>query len=345
MKISLQPMRWLLASAYLLPLAVHAQPTVPETSGTQTSHPADSTMDAMPGMGMSGMNGMNMNMQKDGRQQRPKNKPQGKPSAKSKTGMNMENMPGMQATGSARPRSAPPVGSLPRSDGSAPNSYAHYGMTVMGDMNDDPLISKFMLDQLEYVQGRNGGGVAWDGRARIGYNLNQLWLRSQGQYAHGKTRDADAELLWGHAVAPYWNVMTGVRHDFGGGPARNWAALGIQGLAPYLFYVEATAYVGPSGRTAARLKSEYDLLITQRLILTPELEANIYGRSDPARRLGSGVSDVSAALRLRYEVRRWLAPYVGIGWSRKFGATAAYARSDHEPVLDHQFMAGVRFWF
>ena len=345
MKSSLHPMRWLLASACLLPLAAHAQSTVPEASGTHPSHQTDSTMDAMPGMDMSGMKGMNMDMPQDHQIHQPNSKPQGNPLANPKADMNMEDMPGMQANGATDARSAPPVGSLPRSDGSAPYSYAHYGMMVMEDMNDDPLIGKVMLDQLEYVHGQNGWSTAWDGRARIGYNLNQLWVRSEGQHAHGKTQDADAELLWGHAIAPYWDTMAGVRHDFGGGPSRNWAAFGIQGLAPYLFDVEATAYIGPSGRTAARIKSDYDLLLTQRLILTPEVEANLYGRSDSVRNLGSGLSDATVALRLRYEIRRWLAPYVGIGWSRKFGTTATYAERDHEPVLDHQFMVGVRFWF
>lgn len=338
-------MRALLASACLLPMATHAQSATSGVPDAHASHQPDSAMDAMPGMDMSGMNGMNTDAHKNDQRHRLKSKPKDGPPAKPKGGMNMNSMPGMQIGESTGAQSAPPVGSLPRSDGSAPYSYAHYGMMAMEDMNDDPLISKIMLDQLEYVHGQNGWKTAWDGRARIGYNLNQLWIRSEGQYAHGKTQDADAELLWGHAVAPYWNTMAGVRHDFGGGPSRDWAAFGIQGLAPYLFYVEATAYIGPSGRTAARLKSDYDLLLTQRLILTPELEANLYGRSDPARNLGSGLSDASLGLRLRYEIRRWFAPYVGIAWSRKFGTTASYARRDHEPVLDHQFMAGVRFWF
>ncbi len=336
-------MRGLFATAFLLPMAAHARSATSDVSDAHTSHQPDNIMDAMPGMDMSGMNGMNMDAHKKHRQHPPKSRPQGEPSANPKTDTNMQNMPGMQTTESAHP--APPVGSLPRRDGSAPYSYAHYGMMVMKGMDDNPLISKVMLDQLEYVHGKDGWSTAWDGHARIGYNLNQLWIRSEGQYAHGKTRDADAELLWGHAIAPYWNTMAGVRHDFGGGPSRGWAAFGIQGMAPYLFYVEATAYIGSSGRTAARLKSDYDLLITQRLILTPEVEANLYGRSDPARNLGSGLSDASVGVRLRYEIRREFAPYIGIERTRMFGATADYARDAGERTHDLRLVAGVRVWY
>ncbi|MHB1590558.1 MAG: copper resistance protein B [Sulfuricella sp.] len=240
-------------------------------------------------------------------------------------------------------RPGPPVGSLPRSDGSAGKPYADYGIDM--HMDDDPLIGKFMLDKLEYVHGDKGDSMVWDGRFRIGHDLNRLWVRSEGQRADGKTQDADAELLWGHTYAPFWDVVAGVRHDFGAGPSREWAALGIQGLAPYKFYVEATVYMGSSDRTAARLKTSYDLLLTQRLILTPEVDANLYGKDDPARDIGAGLSDASFGLRLRYEIRREFAPYIGIGVVQKYGKTADISRANGDPVHDFQLLAGVRIWF
>src|SRR5699024_7834914 len=124
-----------------------------------------------------------------------------------------------------------------------------------------------------------------------------------------------------------------------------WATFGIQGLAPYWFEVQATAYAGPSGRTAARLGVSYELLFTQRLILEPELEANLYGKDDPARGIGSGLSDLEFGLRLRYEIRRRFAPYVGIAWTRRFGASADYARADGKPATDREWVAGLRLWF
>ncbi|MEO6146687.1 MAG: copper resistance protein B, partial [Sulfuriferula sp.] len=162
----------------------------------------------------------------------------------------MADMPGMDKTASKQPPAtppAPPVGSLPSSDGSAGKSYAAYGIDMDSmHMEDDPLIAKLLLDKLEYVHGKHDSMV-WDGRFRFGHDLNQLWIRSEGQQAKGKIQDAEAELLWGHTFSPFWTVMTGVRHDFGTGPSRDWAALGIQGLAPYKFDVEATAYLGAAG--------------------------------------------------------------------------------------------------
>ncbi|ARU31104.1 hypothetical protein CAP31_05025 [Sulfuriferula sp. AH1] len=263
----------------------------------------------------------------------------------------MGDMPGMETTTTtskqhppAQP--APPVGSLPSSDGSAGKSYHALGIDMDSmHMEDDPLIAKFLLDKLEYVHGDQTDSMVWDGRFRLGHDLDKLWIRSEGQRAHGKTQDADAELLWGHTYAAYWDVVTGVRHDFGAGPSRDWAALGIQGLAPYRFDVEATAYAGPAGRAAMRLKTAYDLLLTQRLILTPEIDANLYSKDDVDRGIGAGLSDTSLGLRLRYEIRRELAPYIGVNYVQKYGKTADIARTNGDPAHDVQLVAGVRIWF
>lgn len=119
----------------------------------------------------------------------------------------------------------------------------------------------------------------------------------------------------------------------------------MQGLAPYWFEVEATAYVGENGRSAVRAEASYDLLFTQRLILQPNVEINLYGKNDPAREIGSGLSDVDFGLRLRYEIRRQFAPYVGVSWQRKFGKTADFARADGKATRDTRFVVGVRIWF
>ncbi|WP_336806245.1 copper resistance protein B [Fulvimonas yonginensis] len=208
-----------------------------------------------------------------------------------------------------------------------------------------PKVGRLLLDNLEAVHGRNANGQAWELQAWYGGDTDKLWLRSEGERSAGRLEDGSAEVLWNHLMATYWSTQLGVRRDIGVDPGRTWAAFGVEGLAPYFFDVEATAYVGQSGRTAARFRATYDVLFTQRLILTPEFELNAYGKADPARRLGAGVSDASLGLRLRYEIRREFAPYVGVNWVRRFGATAGYAQRDHQPVFDPQFVAGVRIWF
>ena len=136
-----------------------------------------------------------------------------------------------------------------------------------------------------------------------------------------------------------------MRHDFGGGPGRTWASVGVQGLAPYWFDVQATAYASQGGRTALRFEVEYDLLITQRLIVQPDVKFAVYGRNDRAREIGAGLSSIDAGLRLRYEFSRKFAPYVGVVWDRKFAGTARQARDAGNPVSEARFVAGVRVWF
>ena len=139
--------------------------------------------------------------------------------------------------------------------------------------------------------------------------------------------------------------VAGVGLGMGGGPGRGWLGFGGRGLAPYWFEVDAAAYVGESGRTALRLEAEYELLLTQKLILQPRIETNVYGKRDAARERGSGLSDLAAGIRLRYEIKREFAPYVGIERAAKFGGTADYARAAGEDVKETRLVAGLRFWF
>ena len=219
-----------------------------------------------------------------------------------------------------------------------------YGPMTPG-MHGNTAVGMLLLDQLETVHGPGGSAQAWEAQAWYGFDENKLWLRSEGDVSTGKVEDGNIEALWNHAIATYWGSQLGVRHDFGAGPSRDWVAFGVQGLAPYWFELEATGYVGSAGRMAARLRADYEVLFTQRLILQPELEFNLYGKDDPARGIGSGLSDVQFGLRLRYEIRREFAPYVGINWVRRVGTSADYARADGRPVFDQQLVAGFRIWF
>jgi copper resistance protein B len=221
-----------------------------------------------------------------------------------------------------------------------------YGeMAAMMQMDDTARMGKVLFDQFEWRTTSEGNAAVWDAAGWYGGDDNKVWLRTEGERVAGATEGARADLLWDHTVARWWNVQAGVREDFGNGPPRTWAAVGVQGLAPYWFNTEATFYAGEQGRTAIRFKTECELLFTQRLILQPEGEANLYGKADPARQLGSGLSDLEIGLRLRYEIRRQFAPYVGVVWSRNFGGTADYVRQAGGDPSDVQFVAGLRAWF
>ncbi|BAV97896.1 copper resistance protein B [Lysobacter enzymogenes] len=202
-----------------------------------------------------------------------------------------------------------------------------------------------VINRLEAVDADRGSAQAWEGQAWFGSDTNRLWLRSEGEREQGRTESANLEALYGRAISPWWDVVAGVRHDFRPQRAQSWAAFGVQGLSPYKFEVSATAYLGERGQTALNLEAEYELLLTNRLILQPLVEVEFYGKDDPRRETGAGLSTAEAGLRLRYEISRKFAPYVGVSWERAFGDTADYRRAHGERVEDTRLVAGVRLWF
>ncbi len=227
-----------------------------------------------------------------------------------------------------------------------------YGLPVSGEemgtsMHDEPMLSKVMIDRVERRYAEPDALTYWEGQAWLGGDINKLWLKSQGDVVKGDTTEANLEAYYSRAVAPYWDLQVGARHDyaFQGEPSRNWAGIGFKGLAPYKFDIDTTLYAGEKGRAALRTKVEYDMLLTQRLILMPELEMNIYSKNDVDRGIGSGLSNLDLGLRLRYEIRREFAPYVGVNWNGKYGDTASLARDAGLPVRDTQWLAGVRMWW
>jgi copper resistance protein B len=215
---------------------------------------------------------------------------------------------------------------------------------VMG-MDDNATFAMVKMDRLEYFDSDSSSGASWNGSAWVGGDFDKLLMRSEGETTHGELDNADVEILWDHAVAAFWNTELGVRQDFGRGPNRTWAAFGVQGLAPYWFEIGATAYVGNAGRAALRIEADYELSLTQRLILQPRFELNAYGKADPAANIGSGISDAAFGLRLRYEIRREFAPYFGIERVRWFGRTADFARADGVAAGETQWVVGLRVWY
>jgi copper resistance protein B len=252
------------------------------------------------------------------------------------------------------------------------HSMSYREMADTMQMDDTTRFGKVLVDHLEWRDGDAGEGRgAWDAQGYYGGDYNKLWVKSEGSYvsrggnagsstgggnsgAHAGSntggggtgiRDADVEIFWNRVISAWWNVQAGGRQDFGPGQSRTWAAVGIQGLAPQWFETEATVYASDEGRTSARLKAQYDLLLTQRLVLQPFAEANLYGRSDPEHQIGSGLSDLEVSVRLRYEIRREFAPYIGFVWLRRFGGTADLARSAGGDASDLELAVGLRVWF
>lgn len=238
-------------------------------------------------------------------------------------------------------------GSAP-ADARDPHAYSggyDFGPFSPLRMGDEDYMAGLMINRLERAQTSHNVLSVYDLQGWIGKDYDKLVLKAEGEVDDGKLHEARTEILWSHALDAYWNTQLGARQDSGVAPGRSWLAFGVQGLAPYWFEVDATVYVGEQGRTAIRLGAEYELLITQKLILQPRVEANFYGMQDEARQLGTGLSSLVAGMRLRYEIRRELAPYVGMDWSGKFGGTADYASAAGARTSDTSVVAGVRLWF
>ncbi|MQP76023.1 copper resistance protein B [Stenotrophomonas sp. MYb238] len=205
--------------------------------------------------------------------------------------------------------------------------------------------SLVLFDHLEAWNNAHGSGQAWAAKGWFGGDIDRLWLRSEGQRSGGRLGEWSLDALHGHAISPWWDVVAGVRHDGGDAPGLTRAAIGVQGLAPYKFEFAATAYLGGPRRAELAVEAEYSLLLSNRLILQPTLEASVAAEDDPRRGVGSGLGHVEAGLRLRYEITRRFAPYVGFVHERRFGRTAGLHRDAGESRRDSRWVAGVRFWF
>lgn len=210
---------------------------------------------------------------------------------------------------------------------------------------EDPFNRAFKVDELEWLDADDATVQRWDVDMWAGYSLNKLTIRTEGEQSHRTTEHAELQLLWTHSVARWWDVVAGTRTDFAPGSDKSWAAFGVQGLAPYRFDLEATTFLSDGGDTAARVEADYDLLITKRLILQPQIELNWFGQSDLSRGYGSGLSSGEAALRLRYEIRREIAPYVGLVHERLWGETADAAYAAGRDPDDTSLVAGIRLRF
>jgi len=210
---------------------------------------------------------------------------------------------------------------------------------------DDPVLAKVMINQLEVRFTDGPDPRVLEAQVWIGQDLNKLWLKADVEHVDGHTEEAEVQALYSRAIAPYWDLQVGWRHDIRPRPDRDWLAVGFEGLAPYWFEIDAAVFLGEGGLVGARLEAEYEWMLTQRWVLSPEMKVNLHAKDDEATGTGSGLSDTELGLRLRYEIRREFAPYIGMNWTRKFGSTADFAREEGEDTDDVQLVAGIRAWF
>lgn len=250
---------------------------------------------------------------------------------------------------------APPVAPAPAAASSGPAHAADavYGAHAMAAAragmrkeHGDVRTGKVLLDRLEYRLTDGRDGYAWDAQGWYGGDIDKLWLKSEGEGAFGESLEhGEVQALWSRAIDPWFDLQLGLRHDFGRGQDRSHLALGVQGLAPYWFEVDAAAFVSEKGDVSARFEAEYDLRITQKLILQPAAEVEFSLQDVPELGIGAGLSSAEAGLRLRYGIAPQFAPYLGVEYERGFGDTARFRRAAGEEAGGWRLLAGLRAWF
>jgi len=214
----------------------------------------------------------------------------------------------------------------------------------LAEENGNMTTGMVMVERLEYRGGAHDAYL-WDAQAWYGGYIDKLWLKSEGEGEIGEAlEDADVQALWSRAIGPWFDFQAGVRYTIA--PVeRAHLALGVQGLMPYMFHVDAAAFLSTEGDLTALVEAELDQKITQRLILQPRVEMEFSAQDIPEFDLGSGITKIEAGARLRYEIAREFAPYVGVGWERKIGRTADIARAEGEGTGGFVAVLGVRAWF
>lgn len=215
---------------------------------------------------------------------------------------------------------------------------------ILRDEHGGVLTYKIMGDRIEYTNQNGVDGYRWDGEAWFGGDINRLVIKTEGE-GGDDIEDAEIQALYSRAWDHVTDLQIGIRQDIEPNPSRTYLAVGFETLLPYWFEVEGALFVGERGQVLGRLDGSYDFQLTQRLVLQPRAEVNFAAKEDAAIGLGSGLSDAELGLRLRYEIQREFAPYIGVSWERKFGDTADYARADGERAESTSFVVGLRAWY
>lgn len=212
--------------------------------------------------------------------------------------------------------------------------------------NGEVITRALILDQLETTFNDNAEGYAWDAQGWYGGDIHRFWWKSEGEGAFDDDIEhAELQLLYSRAVTPHFDVQAGVRQTYRPEGDRTDLVLGMQGLAPYWFEVDGALFVSNEGELTARAEAEYDLRLTQRLILQPRAEVSLSAQDIPEFAIGAGLSNVEAGVRLRYEMSRRFAPYVGVEWSGGVGETRDLIKANGEDPDSTRFVLGIRAWF
>jgi copper resistance protein B len=211
--------------------------------------------------------------------------------------------------------------------------------TFAGGISDDPLLTMFKADKLEWRDVNEGTLMVWEIDAWIGKDLNKLWIKSKGESLDGTVDANEVDVLYSKAISPFWDIQMGLRHEFKPTLTQDWVGVGFMGVAPYLFEIDANVFVNQDSLVNARIAADYEYMFTQKVILIPNIELSLYSGDDNARGIVSGLSSAELGLRLHYAFKREFSPYIGINYEKKYGNSVVEASSGTQLLL------GLSFWF
>ena len=219
------------------------------------------------------------------------------------------------------------------------------GVLVLGTndslASDDDMMTFFQADRLEYRE----DGWLWDAQGWIGGDYHKLWWKTEGELGDDSDDEAELQLLYSRAYSAFFDLQFGLRHDIDPQPSRTYLVAGFQGLAPQWIEIDAAAFISEEGDFTARIEAEYELLLTQRLVLQPRFEIELAAQEVSELHIGSGITSTELGLRLRYEIRREVAPYIGLSWRESYGGTADLLQAAGEDDDSLSVVAGIRLWF
>lgn len=222
----------------------------------------------------------------------------------------------------------------------------HHARQHLAEFHGAQKFFQLFANELEYQPRAGPDGIGWDVDAWYGGDINRFWAKVEGEAeAGGRVEKLETQALYSRAIGPYFNLQGGLRFDIRPKPNRVFATFGVEGLAPSFFELEAFAFLSNKGELMARLAGFYDQRITQRLILQPNAELNFAAQNSREIGVGAGLSDIELGLRLRYDIRRDFAPYIGVQYERAFGRTRRYLRDEGEDAGGFSLLTGVRLWF
>ena len=298
----------------------------PATPASATPAP-EHDMSSMPGMDMT--------------------KPEAPAASDPHAGHDMAGMPGMETPASEigdTPAPAPP--SDHAADGIFGAAQMANSRAMLRRENGGMPAYSIVFNLAEYRAQKGADAYRWDGEGWFGGDINRFVVKTEGEGSvRGGVESGEVQALYSRAIGPWFNLQAGVRHDFKPGPSRTYATIGFEGVTPYWFEVEGALFLSDKGDVLGRLEGYYDQRITQNLILQPRVELNFAAQDVPANGIGSGLSDAELGLRLRYEIRREFAPYIGVSWERKIGDSARFARAAGNRVEATSLVIGIRTWF